>query len=226
MELNGRALTGADEEMPALLSEALVAEVAASSGCSVVSEADITSLLRFEAARASCAGDADSCLAEIGAAFGAERVVSGTVGKLGTEYLLALRLLDVSAGVVEARAERAVPGGAEGLRPAVQDLGRELFGKPAPRPDTAPPPPSPDEEPAEGGLSASVVGGTAVATAGVLLLGFGAVAAVLAETRLADAASKDKAEMRALGLAGAAAAAVGVVVVAAGGVFAVLGAAE
>ena len=127
LALVGRSLPAGDEEVPSILTETLAAEVGVVSGCDVVSQADIIAMLDYEKQKAVCTDGSDSCLAEVGAALGAERVVAGTIGKLGSDYILAARLMNVKKGAVEARAEIPVSGPPEQLRRAAKNAGRRLF---------------------------------------------------------------------------------------------------
>lgn len=63
----------------------------------VVSSADMRRMMDLEAARetADCT-DGESCMAEIAAALGAERVLFGTVGKLGDTTVITLDLFDAA----------------------------------------------------------------------------------------------------------------------------------
>jgi TolB-like protein len=223
MDLKGKALAEADAELPEVLTEALVAEVSEVSGCKVVSEADIASMLQLEATKASCGEDIDSCLAEVGAAFGAERAVSGTVGRIGEDFQLTARLLDVTEGSVVERAEQTVKGGPEGLQVAAKNLGRDLFGAQPLAPDAPVAAASPD---AAGGPSFALIGGGTLAGLGALLVAGGAAAAGVAEWRMSDPTSTDKGEMQLLGLVGLGGAGVGALAGIGGGALLVVGMVE
>ena len=123
-------LADTDKEMPALLTQTLAQQVSADSGCQVITPADLTEMLDFEAAKQLCTDSADSCVAEIGSALGAERIIVGTLGRLGADFVVNARLMNVKSSVVEARAEQVVPGAPEQLRLAAQNVGRQLFGVP------------------------------------------------------------------------------------------------
>lgn len=225
MDLKGKGLPEGDAELPSVLTEALVGELNEVSGCQIISEADIASMIQFEATKAQCGGELDSCLAEVGAAFGAERVVSGTVGRIGEEYLLTARLLDVQRGSVEGRAEQNVTGGKEGLRIAAKNLGRALFDKDA-LPAATPAASADGESPADGGMSLALLGGVGLATVGGLLAAGGGALTGLAELRMSDPGAADKNEMQLLGLFGLGGVGVGALVGVGGGVLIAVGAME
>lgn len=75
----------------------------------VISRADIQQMLNFEESKqlVGCTSSS-SCIAEIGGALGVARVVTGSVGKLGTKWVLTLSLIDTkSAKVIEREARDA-----------------------------------------------------------------------------------------------------------------------
>src|SRR5512139_1831938 len=85
LNLVGRGLADDEQEIPTILTDTLAGEVGAVSGCDVVSQTDIVAMLDYEQQKAVCTDGSDSCLAEVGQALGADRVVAGTVGKLGAD---------------------------------------------------------------------------------------------------------------------------------------------
>ncbi len=212
LNLVGRNLAGVDADVPVMLTDSLAAEVAAVSGCQVVSQGDITQMIDFEAQKAACGDETDSCLAEIGAALGAERVVGGTLGRLGGDFILSARLMNLGKGVVESRAEQVVHGAIEDLRQAARNAARQLFGV-APAAVVAPPPPPSAAAPN------AALWWTGVVTGGVGLLALagGGVVAGVAETGLATAAQADKDQLATEGQQALVVAAVGVVVAVVGG---------
>lgn len=223
LNLLGKNLPAADVDVPGLLTETLANEVNVVSGCQVITQADVAQMLDFEATKAACEGGGDSCLSEIGSALGADRVIGGSLGKLGTEFVLNARLMNVRAGVVEARAEQVVPGAVEKLRLAAKNAARQLYGKP-PTTDAAtttttvtPPPPPPEEK----GLPTLVVVGGAVAGVGALTAVVGGVLVGLAETRLSDPKETDKTGVIGEGQVAVAVLGAGVVVALVGGGLAV-----
>lgn len=224
LNLVGRALPKADEELPAILTETLAAEVETVSGCDVVSQADILAMLDFERQKAVCTDGSDSCLAEVGQALGADRVVAGTLGKLGTDYILAARLMNVKKGAVEMRAEEPVTAAPEQLRRAAKNVGRRLFGVSDLAKDQ-----KVDDSPLPSTTSESS-GNPVLFWTGATMTGLGVAVAIpmgilagVAESKLADPKEPAKEEIQQegaltlLGLAG------GVVLAVAGGVVLALG---
>lgn len=190
LNLVGRSLPAGDEEVPSILTETLAGEVGVVSGCDVVSQADIIAMLDYEKQKAVCTDGSDSCLAEVGAALGAERVVAGTIGKLGSEYVLAARLMNVKKGAVESRAEIPVSGPPEQLRRAAKNAGRRLFNA-GDLPADAKVDASPIGKASEGPGALFWVGG-AVAGVGVVTGVVAGALSVIAETQLGDPKAHDK----------------------------------
>jgi len=87
-----------------ILSEAIVAEVRKREPrASVVSAEEIRSMIQVEGDKQQlgCHNDKElACLAEIGGALGVERVVIGSLGRLGSTYVYSLKLVDVSKAQV------------------------------------------------------------------------------------------------------------------------------
>lgn len=212
LNLVGRNLPAADTDMPVLLTESLAAEVASVSGCQVVSQSDVAQMLDFEAQKAACGDGADSCLSEIGEALGADRVVGGTLGRLGGDFVVNARLMNVKQGTVEARAEQAVHGAVEELRGAAKNAARQLFGAAA-----VPPSSTVTAKASSAGHPGLFWGGVIAGGVGALgAIGGGALAGV-AEARLSDADENEKSGLAAEGRTALAVAVVGGVVAVVGG---------
>jgi len=99
----------------------IVVNDASRAGFDVISQADVATLLGVERQRQllGCSEDA-SCLAEIGGALGAEFVLSGQVGQIGSRYHLALQLLDAKKARVAARSAQFCEQSEDALAAASQ----------------------------------------------------------------------------------------------------------
>lgn len=213
LNLVGRALPAGDAEIPVILTESLAGEVGIVSGCDVVSQGDIVAMLDYERQKAVCTDGSDSCLAEVGQALGADRVVAGTIGKLGADFILTARLMNVRKGAVEARAEEPVSTGPEQLRRAARNVGRRLFGaKDLPSDaavDATPLTTKGDGSPAPSGkpLPGLFWAGTAIGSVGAVCALVGGGLAVAANARLGEVQETEKEAVQneglvALGIAG------------------------
>jgi hypothetical protein len=218
LNVEGAALAGDDAQLPAILTQTIAREVAAVSACAVVSQADVYAMLEVEKQKQICTeGASDSCLAEIGQALGAERVVGSTLGKLGAEYIVSARLMNVTKGAVDQRAEERVGASPEKLHLGTRNVARRLFGAPD---IVAPPEPAATQE---GGVGPLVFAGLGIAAAGALVTVPAGIVVGVMEARLAERDAEDKDQTRTVGLVALAGGIAGLVVIAAGGALAFVG---
>jgi hypothetical protein len=94
-----------------LLTEVLATEVAGARIGEVIGESDINALLSAQKQKrdfGSCDEDA-ACLAEMSGALGADYMIVGTLGKLGDEFRVELKLLEPRRARAVARAGESVP---------------------------------------------------------------------------------------------------------------------
>lgn len=229
LTLVGRGLAPEEAEIPTILTDSLAGEVGVVSGCDVVSQQDIVAMLDYEQQKAVCTDGSDSCLAEVGQALGADRVVAGTVGKLGADFVLTARLMNVRKGSVEARAEEPVSTGPEKLRRAARNIGRRLFGAGdlplnekvdatplvLPQPGVVPSTPS-------DGLSGLFWAGAVVGGVGLVAAAVGGGLALVADARLGEAGETAKDDVQSEGLVALGVAGVGGALVVTGAILAVV----
>jgi hypothetical protein len=83
-----------DPKTAAVLTEALAGELRKRAGLSVMAESDISALLGVEKTRTMLGCTDAGCIAEVGGALGADRVVHGSIGRVGTSLLVNLTSLD------------------------------------------------------------------------------------------------------------------------------------
>lgn len=94
------------ESTPSLAStflDVLVTEVANTGRYEVISKNEIDSMLGLERMKDVIGCDDVSCMAEIGGALGVERMISGSVARLGEAFVVNLQLINVLYGNVENR---------------------------------------------------------------------------------------------------------------------------
>ena len=120
--------TGLSPETAQNLTQVLSVEVKGVEGASVVSKADISAIVSLESVKTAAGCDTDSCMAEIGGALGVDRLISGDAGKLGSIFMVNLRLIDVRTGTVENRIAESYQGDEEQLLRAVRRAARALLG--------------------------------------------------------------------------------------------------
>jgi len=105
---------GVTEGVARLLTESLVNEVRASGAFSqVTSSRELEDMVGLERQRQLMNCDSNSCMAEIAGVLGSEFVVLGNIGRLGDEYLLTLKLLQVRSAKVAASVSQRVPAVSE-----------------------------------------------------------------------------------------------------------------
>ncbi len=84
-----------DKATVAIFTEALAGELRRRPGVSVLTDSDVAALLGVEKRKQMMTGCGDAgCLAELGGALGADRVLHGTVGRVGGSLLVNLSSLD------------------------------------------------------------------------------------------------------------------------------------
>lgn len=112
------------------LDDMLLTELSRRPGYEVLGSSDVKRLLGQAALAQACGGDADACVAELGGALGASLIVSTSLARLETKYLVNMKLIDSEhARVLERRSER-VDANTDALATAVQRLAASLLGEP------------------------------------------------------------------------------------------------
>jgi hypothetical protein len=153
---------GVPPSTAAAITEALVAEVRRQSGAEVVTQRDIVSILSLENQKAMLGCSTDACMAELGGALGADRLVAGDMARLGESFLLHVRVVEVKKVRVAAQADRRLRGGTiDDVLDVLPAVVAELFGVSPPAATAVAPPPA---APAPAGAAAAPVA-TAARTA-------------------------------------------------------------
>src|SRR5207248_2290113 len=103
-----------DQKTADLITETLVTGLQTRPGIQILSMREIEVALGFEKQRQllGCAND-QSCLVEIGGSLGVDRVVSGSLGKLGHSLVFNVQLINIRSGVVERRFSNRIKGDSE-----------------------------------------------------------------------------------------------------------------
>ncbi|HVV15968.1 MAG TPA: PEGA domain-containing protein [Polyangia bacterium] len=117
-----------ESELADNLTEVLIAYVAQHGGFEIAGKEEFRARLGVENERRAqeCLDDL-SCLGRAGVSLGVRRIVAGSVGTRGKQFLFNLNLNNVEQGKVESRVFRLVEGGVEDLIRAVQEASGELF---------------------------------------------------------------------------------------------------
>lgn len=93
----------------------------------MVSQADIKAMISVEKQKDLMGCDSSACFAEIGGALGAERIVAGSLGRVGALYVVTIRLIDAGKGQVLNHVQDNVEGKEDILVEAVSQLARSLM---------------------------------------------------------------------------------------------------
>lgn len=130
--LEVQAAEGLEAPWLAVLSEVLTTELAETDRfTSVISSRDVRAMLSFEAQRQIMGCSDEACLAEIGGALGADRIVVSNLAAVGDRFVLTLKLIDLADARTERRAYEAIEGGEAAVLEAAPRLVAQLLGVPA-----------------------------------------------------------------------------------------------
>jgi hypothetical protein len=119
------ALGGVPRETAQLLGDALAGELRRRPGISVLTQADVSALLGVEKTRQMLGCTDSGCMAEIAGSLGADRVVHGSLGRIGESLVVNVSSLDPRRAAAAASvSERLRAGGEEAfldVLPSVAD---------------------------------------------------------------------------------------------------------
>jgi len=126
--LDLQAQTKLPEGMVKMLNELMLTVVEESGGLSVIGSSDITSIMTLEEQRVQFTGCVDDvCLAEIGGALGVNLLMVSSIGVLGSNYILNIKLLDTSTANVVKRASEIVEKNDDKLLAALKITVRKVI---------------------------------------------------------------------------------------------------
>lgn len=128
------ALGGVAEERARLLGDALAGELRRRPGVQVVTQADVAALLGVEKTRQMLGCTESGCMAEIGGALGADRVVHGSLGRVGGSLVVNLSTLDARRGTATGSVSERLRGAEdEAFLDALPAIADALLAEPAAR---------------------------------------------------------------------------------------------
>jgi hypothetical protein len=107
------ALGGVSKETAQLLGDALAGELRRRPGVSVLTQSDVAALLGAEKTRQMLGCTDSGCIAELGGALGADRVVHGSIGRVGGSLVVNLSALDPRRAVTAASVSERLRGAGE-----------------------------------------------------------------------------------------------------------------
>jgi TolB-like protein len=101
-----QAVQGVTPGAAQVLEDVVATELARTGRYQVIARGDLTAALGYAQQQRALGCSEQACLAQIGTAAGADLVLSGQAGQLGTQFRLSLLLVDSKKGVAVARAAR------------------------------------------------------------------------------------------------------------------------
>jgi TolB-like protein len=174
---------GMDEMAITALSDRLRTELYHTGSFTVLERGQMDAVLKEQGFQQSGACTDAACMVEVGQILGVDKMIAGSLGKLGTLYTINLRLIDVGSGKILTTESQDCNCPIEGLFDALHTLAFKLAGKEAPALPTAPaaaaapapaaPLPAKTEEVKSGKSHTGLIVGVVV---GVAVLGGGAAA--------------------------------------------------
>jgi TolB-like protein len=196
-----RGVQGVAPGTGTILSDLIVSELARQ-GYEVISQSDIAAAVGVERQRQLLGCDEARCLAEAGNELGAEYLVTGQVGQLGSRYRVSLLVVDSRKARVVGRATSMLEQQEEALARSAETAVGQLIATirasqtgllpvpvPVPVPALAAAPPAREPGPATAGLAASVESGRHMTPGSWIALGGGGALALTGAVVLAQARS-------------------------------------
>ncbi len=116
-------------EVVEILDELLIGEIALHDSYEVIGASDINALLGLERMKEAMGCDDVACAAEIGGALGAEYLVAGSIGELGGEIILTLKLIAVGEQAAKGRVTLNAPRDEAVYRDTIKKAVAQLFGE-------------------------------------------------------------------------------------------------
>jgi hypothetical protein len=130
LDLHGRDLGPRDAALPALLTQALAAEVATTSSCLVVTQAELHTRVDVAAQRATCA-DTDACLTELAHTIAVDEVITGSLTHFADRFVVEAVRVTVADASAAKHAERTSTGPVLRVQDAARDVVRDIYGQSA-----------------------------------------------------------------------------------------------
>lgn len=118
-----------DKQLAAALTDVVQGIYSGDTRRIVIGRDDIMRVLDLEAEKQSMGCDSDKCLAEVGQALDASRIVTGSLDKLGDGYMVTMSEIDAKSLEAVARVQERVPIDENKLVDAVTRLAGDLLQK-------------------------------------------------------------------------------------------------
>ncbi|MBI3178259.1 MAG: hypothetical protein HYZ27_01275, partial [Deltaproteobacteria bacterium] len=122
-----------------MLDDMLARAIEGSGCCQVMSVQDVNAMLGFEKARDAVGCDDLTCAVDLGGALGVDYFVAGSVGRLGGEFLVQLKLFNVIQSKVVGRGDSTVQDDEKLYRRAIEMAVASMLGVKTPQSPAASP---------------------------------------------------------------------------------------
>ncbi|MBD3321623.1 MAG: hypothetical protein GF350_11065 [Chitinivibrionales bacterium] len=146
--INLKNASGVNEGEAAVISDRLRAELFNTGKVNVMERDQMQEILKEQGFQASGACTDEACMVEMGQLLGVKGLVSGSIGKLGSMFLVNIRMIDVQTGRISKAVSRDISGNIEEVVGHLSGIARELVAsrKDIPEKETEPHPPPPAPE--------------------------------------------------------------------------------
>jgi curli biogenesis system outer membrane secretion channel CsgG len=118
--------SGVTPDEAVLLSDRFGIELQKTGNVTVIEREKMQQLLAEQGLAASGACADEACQSRMGQMLGAQKIVSGSIGKLGSLYMVSIRLVNVQTSAIEKTASRDVKGEIENVVGSLSGLAQEL----------------------------------------------------------------------------------------------------
>jgi curli biogenesis system outer membrane secretion channel CsgG len=129
MDLN--VTSGLSPQEVSMLTDKLLNEFVNTKFYKVVERSKRDEILKEQGFQQSGACDQGACLVEAGQLLGVQKMVGGTIGKLGVMYVVELRIMDVKTGEIDQAFSRKYSGDVSNLLDAMREAAIVFSGGPA-----------------------------------------------------------------------------------------------
>lgn len=123
------AKAGIKAEMSSLLSDILRSELFGSEPFELINREDMVAILDEVKFQQSGACDSTTCVVQMGQALGAEKMIVGSVGRLGSSYVITIKLVDISTAKNDILFTEYHDGEEKDLRRVIKNVSVKLIDK-------------------------------------------------------------------------------------------------
>lgn len=120
--------TGIEASFLPTLTEVLTVEIDNLGKYKVIAGRDVQAMIGFEKQKDVLGCTDASCLAEIGGALGVDRIVASHIGKVGSTYVVNIKLINIRKADTEGRVYETVQGEVDALLATIRKSVGKLFG--------------------------------------------------------------------------------------------------